>query len=760
MLVKEEFPAFSYLLKSEYAITETVDLLPLVTAGFPYSFSVVAGSSWPGSYTLNNPSPGQLRGSFTSLTDRSEFTVRGTNHSGRSLDVTLVVKVKDLVPSIAYPAPSTYTEGDAISIIPTVATRPAGGLPTSFAITPTGTNPVSLATLGLQFDTTTGNIAPVSAGSLKVVPAPANPRTPVTYSIIASNASGSSASASLSLTILEKTPVFSYPTNNQFITDEPVTLALQSGTIGHPTSFTVDPSTPKPAWLSINSSGTISGTPTSAGTTTLKIVGTNRTALSGSAMVTLTVQDPPDRNVDWAYTSTVSNANQVWIVTTAVDEGAEKVGKVYLLDLSNPTAAPKTWTYQSDACCGTRTYVTEVGLFFSRIPGTLFFVSPDTPSGRLTPIRDAPADADANARGCLTSYQDASGNAILGMAWHTSSHLRRFARFLINTQNPGSLTELGTTEINTSAGPWGYSCYIDQTRKYFWSGWNVSEIFGINLAVSPPTALRSSDIPNASIGNAGIGVAAPINNAPTYTIAGDPSGNVLLTNTGTAPYSSAYETASGTVFSSSRDNKIRVIKADCYSSRVCSAADAKDFYVEPGVAPVLGPLSSLKKGGVIALARHTGRIYKLTLRNNSFSSGILDAELIRTLSLDPYMYTDFTGATLYAKEFNEVFDLTAAAGYDAGKGVAKIAFVWHAVSGGATTWKGLKVEARCYKDSVGAAAFVTQTALAANSKAYLTGTMCTNPTANRVQIRITQEVGNNDFSAVDGLSVYFVQHPY
>ncbi len=240
------------------------------TVGTAFSFTITASSS-PTSFSAS-PLPaglsivagtGVISGTPTTA-GTTNVLLGATNATGTG-NATLVITVA------------------AAGVAPNITNSPltaAGtvGTPFSFNITATG-SPTSFAAsprpAGLNINTATGLISgtPTAVGTTSVL-------------LGATNATGTD-NATLTITIAAAgvTPV---------ITNSPLTSA---GTVGTPFSFTITASgsptsfsaTPLPAGLVRNSTtGTITGTPTTAGTTNVVLGATNATG-TGNATLVITV---------------------------------------------------------------------------------------------------------------------------------------------------------------------------------------------------------------------------------------------------------------------------------------------------------------------------------------------------------------------------------------------------------------------------------------------------------------------------------------
>ena len=119
----------------------------------------------------------------------------------------------------------------------------------------------------------------------------------------------------------------------------------------------------------------------------------------------------------------------------------------------------------------------------------------------------------------------------------------------------------------------------------------------------------------------------------------------------------------------------------------------------------IGPVSALKAGGFIGVTRGSAaQVLYFEVTDNDLSKGIDVTSLDASITGDPYMYTDFTGATLYDTGSTiSTFAFKDQSSFDATKPVHYVAFNWTAVAGSSTSWSRMTLEARCYAGTDGSA---------------------------------------------------------
>ena len=231
------------------------------TVGVAFSYSITAtnsptgysSSTLPAGLSLN--SAGIISGIPTAA---GTFTITDTaTNAGGTGTGTIIITINPAIPIV--------TTNTATGIVGTAFTYmiSATGTPTSYTATP--------LPAGLSFNTVTGVISgtPTTAG-------------PTTVTITATNISGTG-TGTVMITI---NPVIPIVTTNTATGTVGVAFTYTISATGTPTGYTA---TPLPAGLSFNTTtGVISGTPTTAGPTTVTITATNISG-TGTGSVTITI---------------------------------------------------------------------------------------------------------------------------------------------------------------------------------------------------------------------------------------------------------------------------------------------------------------------------------------------------------------------------------------------------------------------------------------------------------------------------------------
>jgi hypothetical protein len=301
-------------------------------------------------------------------------------------------------------------------------------------------------------------------------------------------------------------------------------------------------------------------------------------------------------------------------------------------------------------------------------------------------------------------------------------------------------------------GTWGYSCFIDQQQKIFYSQMShmgaidLNTYQAANIATTAPNANFRSTTPGVSSYSMG-------SVKTSYAMSGDSYGNVY----NGSGYTSAYDKASDSIWFSHGANIIVIDRKCLTTQNPCNNFTS----YSPGVT--IGPMSPLKDGRIVGLVRGTGGIYLMKLRDKTNLKSGLDAVNIGSAGGDPYMYTDFTGATLYINESEQTFKPVEMAQFSASKPIKTTVFKWKPTSSYAAgnlsvEWKNIKLEARCYSDSGSKPAYVEIVKVHPSDKGTeLNVPSCSEGKYEHVDVKLTQLNNDSSLVGIDTISVGFKQ---
>ncbi len=271
----------------------------------PYSFSVTSGMLPNG---LSLSSGGVLSGT-PSTSGSFTFTVTATDanncQGNRSYTITINC------PSITV-NPTLLPNGTVSSAYSQTLTATGGTSPHSFSVT-NGTLPagLTLSSSGILSGT------PTTAGSSA-------------FTVTATDAQGCTGTRSYSLIIDCPTITVSPSTLPNGTVDDVYSQTLTASGGTGPYSFAVTSGT-LPAELTLSSSGVLSGTPTTVGTSTFTVTATDAQGCTGTSIYSLTINCPtitvnpstlPDGTVGDAYDQTISATGGTSSYTFAVTTGS------------------------------------------------------------------------------------------------------------------------------------------------------------------------------------------------------------------------------------------------------------------------------------------------------------------------------------------------------------------------------------------------------------------------------------------------------
>ncbi|MCU7647184.1 putative Ig domain-containing protein [Pseudomonas piscis] len=259
----------------------------------PYAYSITSGSL-PAGLNLN-PSTGTISGT-PSASGSSNLTITSTDNNGATGSKAYTLQINGLAP-IANSVSATVAANSSSNSITLNIT---GGAATSVAVSTAATHGTATATgTSITYTPTAGY-----SGS-------------DTFAYTATNASGTSSPATVTLTINAPTLVITPAsfTNGTVGTAYSTTLSTSGGSAPYAYSIT---SGSLPAGLNLNpSTGTISGTPSASGSSNLTITSTDNNGATGSKAYTLQINGlAPIANSVSATVAANSSSNSITLNIT------------------------------------------------------------------------------------------------------------------------------------------------------------------------------------------------------------------------------------------------------------------------------------------------------------------------------------------------------------------------------------------------------------------------------------------------------------
>lgn len=381
----------------------------------------------------------------------------------------------------------------------------------------------------------------------------------------------------------------------------------------------------------------------------------------------------------------------------------------YFKIVGDAVSTTKKWTGANPTSGGgARTYVLEGGaLVIVRSGGELFFIDPAKPEGNLRTMGSpyfqklsvAGRTFAGDDRGCAVSYRRLA-KKFIGIGIGKSGDFIEVPQSEVTPFAPIWSGATYRGGVSPAGSGWGYSCFIDQTKLIYYGAWVRQPVKAYNLVTGlevDPTkvatngAFSSSTIPSLTLGPKSGGTGS-------YAISGDNKGNVL---SGDA-YTMAADAVNQVVWVTSLSGtQISVYPSTCLAtSQVC--VGSKTFMLTAGTGKGIGPMSALGDGSVLGLSRAAyggdNSLYRLTLKDPKDITKGIDIKKLAQLDGDPYMYTDFTGATLYLTKAEQKIELKKL-GYKPEEPLAGVGFTWVTRDGQPAEWNNISLEMRCYSSS-------------------------------------------------------------
>ncbi len=424
--------------------------------------------------------------------------------------------------------------------------------------------------------------------------------------------------------------------------------------------------------------------------------------------------------------------NHVWVATAAGDVQHLRLDKGVVI-------SKKSWTGATPAS-GTRTYVLEGGAaVLSKNGGEFYFlhdglaegaIDKDLTKGNYFKLTGPVADD----RSCVVSYKRA-GKRYIGIAYGVGMFVEVEQA---DTPPYGPKFATATAAVKLADVRWGYSCYIDQNRLQFYSQYFQGSTAGIDLNTktaldlnkAPNAAFVSTNLPALTIGAKAVGNGS-------YAMSGDRLGNVF---NATGFYTLAFEPKESMVWGTQGTNVSIYPHACLYKTADCQGFATYNLMESIGTG--IGPLSALGDGSVVGMVRGVGDVYLLKLKVTGDATKGIDAVKIADKvgnGGDPYMYTDFTGATLYLNNSLGVYDFTKLGAWNIKAPLKTLGFSWLQQTGAVEEWKDIKTEIRCFSSDADKGEF-QEVEITAKPKdvQYLTVASCLDKMVTKAELRLTQ----------------------
>ena len=424
--------------------------------------------------------------------------------------------------------------------------------------------------------------------------------------------------------------------------------------------------------------------------------------------------------------------NHVWVATATGDVQHLRLDK-------GVVASKKSWTGATPAS-GTRTYVLEGGAaVLSKNGGEFYFlhdglaegaIDKDLTKGNYFKLTGPAADD----RSCVVSYKR-DGKRYIGIAYGIGMFVEVEQA---DTAPFGPKFATATPAVKLADVRWGYSCYIDQNRLQFYSQYFQGSTAGIDLNTktaldlnkAPNAAFVSTNLPSLTVGAKAVGNGS-------YAMSGDRIGNVF---NATGFYTLAFEPKESMVWGTQGTNVSVYPHACLYKTADCQGFATYNLMESIGTG--IGPLSALGDGSVVGMVRGVGDVYLLKLKVKGDATKGIDAVKIADRvgnGGDPYMYTDFTGATLYLNNSLGVYDFTKFGAWNTKAPLKQIGFSWLQQPGAVEEWKDIKTEIRCFSSDTDKGEFqVVEITAKPKDVQYLTVDSCVGKLVTKAELRLTQ----------------------
>ena len=351
---------------------------------------------------------------------------------------------------------------------------------------------------------------------------------------------------------------------------------------------------------------------------------------------------------------------------------------LYRIGKDHNVLEKKQWTMShnqgEEGHGGTRTYVLENGAIISRDYGFTYYIDEDRPEGNI-PLSDRESYTRLSVqskwiRSCPIAFRASNNKTYLGiLSGKDGSGYAKYHRAPLIDGKP-DWSQLKNQTMN--GAEWGYSCGIDSNSGTLFSSYAGKTVHTMDFNNNK---LKSTK-PNKM-----------------YAMSVDNKGNVLSVDGG---YAAAFEPEGKTVYVTWRHkSQIAVYERDCFVAQGTNCQNGQVIERPMGFDP--GPVSALKDGSVAAMDRGNKSVLILWLDDPENPKSNLNVKKIDDLPADPYMYNDFTGATLFSTHSENNFSFKGLPTFEDGSKVIRLGLTWDTKSGQEKPFNNLQLLARCYK---------------------------------------------------------------
>ena len=439
-----------------------------------------------------------------------------------------------------------------------------------------------------------------------------------------------------------------------------------------------------------------------------------------------------------------SSTQQVWQVNTN--------NKIALYELEEDKITTKKWTY-SHSGTGARTYKIESGFIFTQNGGRFLFIDPSvTPEGKVPAANEHKASG-ISGRVCVVSYKR-GGKRYIGAGYDAGG----FIEFALSDTKPHVPIWTVVRQVKVPGiTTWGYSCYIDQERLVYYSQW----VRGTPQAISLETLTKldaNATAPNGNFTSDNFRFASKLPSG-SYAMSGDRRGHIY---SAASTYTLAHTEVNDLIWITA-GNQLIVAPSACMTKEKSCAANSYFTYdmnqtvARGGIGASVGPISALSDGRIAGMVRGKGDAFIFQLNDEKDVSKGIKATKIGALSGDPYMYTDFTGGTLYFTDDKIVFDLNKSDAFKKGVPVKILSLDWQSRTADTTQWAGAQLSISCYTKG-GEPKFTEILKIPdAGVKDFIKIPDCRNKKIDQVELRITPEPGSRFVAFVKSINIHFYQ---